>query len=78
MSCILCPSTFFLQAVRWIAIRNYLNIVRQVLGVREYWIVDSTKELVMVYRFENEIMEEYSFSEDIPVGIYEDFSIRIS
>ncbi len=47
-------------------------------GVREYWIVDPAKELVMVYRFENEIMEEYSFGEDIPVGIYEDFSIRIS
>ena len=47
-------------------------------GVREYWIVDSAKELVMVYRFEKETMEQYSFGEDIPVGIYDDFSIRIS
>ena len=47
-------------------------------GVREYWIVDPTKELVMVYRFEKETMEQYSFKEDIPVGIYDDFSIRVS
>ena len=33
----------------------------QSAGVREYWIVDPTKELVMVYRFEKEIMEQYSF-----------------
>lgn len=46
-------------------------------NVREYWIVDSAKERVTVYRFEDETMEEYSFSENIPVGIYEDFSLRI-
>ena len=27
--------------------------------VREYWIVDPIKEMVMVYRFEKETMEEY-------------------
>ncbi|GFI49296.1 hypothetical protein IMSAGC020_00492 [Lachnospiraceae bacterium] len=47
-------------------------------GVREYWIVDPTKELVMVYRFEKETMDQYSFGEDIPVGIYDEFSIKIS
>jgi len=46
-------------------------------GVREYWIVDPMKELVMVYRFEKGIMEEYSFEKDIPVGIYEGFTIKI-
>ena len=49
----------------------------QAAGVREYWIVDPTKEIVMVYRFEKETMEEYSFGEDIPVGIYEGFSIKV-
>ncbi len=44
--------------------------------VREYWIVDPIKEMVMVYRFEKETMEEYSFGEDIPAGIYEGFSIK--
>lgn len=46
-------------------------------GVREYWIVDPTKELITVYRFEKELMEQYSFEENISVGIYEDFSIKI-
>lgn len=45
--------------------------------VREYWIVDPTKERVTIYRFENETMEEYSFGEDVLVGIYEDFSIKL-
>ena len=49
----------------------------QAAGVREYWIVDPIKEMVMVYRFEKETMEEYSFGEDIPVGIYEGFSIKV-
>lgn len=46
-------------------------------GVREYWIVDSIKQRVTVYFFEKETVEEYSFGTDIPVGIYEGFSIRV-
>ena len=46
-------------------------------GVREYWIVDPMKQMVIVYRFEKETMEEFSFEDSIPVGIYEDFSIKI-
>lgn len=46
-------------------------------GVREYWIVDPIKEMVMAYRFEKETMEQYSFGEDVPVGIYEGFSIKM-
>lgn len=46
-------------------------------NVREYWIVDPTKELIMVYRFEKETMEQYAFGEDVPVGIYEGFTIKI-
>lgn len=46
-------------------------------GVKEYWIVDPTKEVVIVYRFEKETMEEYSFGEDVPVGIYEGFCIKV-
>lgn len=47
------------------------------VGVREYWIVDPTKELITVYRFEREIMEQYSFGEDVPAGIYEGFSVKV-
>lgn len=46
-------------------------------GVREYWIVDPIKEMVTVYRFEKETMEEYSFGEDVSVGIYDGFAIKI-
>ncbi len=47
-------------------------------GVKEYWIVDAEKNRITVYNFVYDTIEEYSFGEDIPVGIYEDFSIRIS
>lgn len=46
-------------------------------GVREYWIVDHAKDQIMVYRFERETMEQYSFGENIPVGIYDGFSICV-
>ena len=45
--------------------------------VREYWVVDPDKKVVTVYDFEQDNMEEYSFGEDIPVGIYDGFSIKI-
>ncbi|MCI8597348.1 MAG: Uma2 family endonuclease [Lachnospiraceae bacterium] len=47
------------------------------VGVREYWVVDPDKQLVIVYNFEKDTMEEFSFGNDVPVGIYEDFSINI-
>ena len=46
-------------------------------GVVEYWIVDPDKQMVTVYGFKKETMEHYSFGEDVPVGIYKDFSIKI-
>ena len=46
-------------------------------GVREYWIVDPMKETVTVYRFEKESMEDYSFGENVPVGIYEGFLLKV-
>lgn len=49
----------------------------RVAGVREYWIVDSEKNMTTVYSFEHGKVEFYDFSEDIPVGIYEGFSIKI-
>lgn len=44
-------------------------------GVREYWIVDSDKNRITVWNFANDNTEEYSFSDSIKVGIYEDLSI---
>lgn len=44
-------------------------------GVREYWIVDPIKQLIMVYNFEHDTFEQYSFSDKVRAGIYEDFEI---
>ncbi len=44
-------------------------------GVREYWIVDPVKQMIMVYNFEHETFEQYSFSDKVKAGIYEDFEI---
>lgn len=46
-------------------------------GVREYWIVDPLKQRVTVYFFEKETVEEYSFGDEIPVGIHKGFSIKV-
>lgn len=47
-------------------------------GVREYWIVDLEKQQIMVYNFENDAFEQYSFSDKIKAGLYEDFEIDFS
>ena len=35
------------------------------------------KEQILAYRFEKEIMEQYSFGEEVPVGLYEDFAVKV-
>ncbi|MCI8772151.1 MAG: Uma2 family endonuclease [Lachnospiraceae bacterium] len=45
--------------------------------VREYWVVDPERELVTIYDFVKDNMEEYSFDKEIPVGIFEGFSLKI-
>lgn len=48
-------------------------------GVREYWIVNPQKKSVMVYDLENEKKSnQYTFEDDVPVCIYDDFIISIS
>ena len=46
-------------------------------GVREYWIVDPDKEMTTVYSFEKDAVEQYSFGNEVPVGIWERFFINI-
>lgn len=46
-------------------------------GVREYWIVDTSRACVAVYNFENETKADYAFGEDVPVGIYDDLCIKV-
>lgn len=46
-------------------------------GVREYWIVDSERQMATVYNFERDTMGQYNFGEEISVGIYKGFIIKI-
>lgn len=47
-------------------------------GVKEYWIVDHIRNLVTVYDFQHGSAANYDFSDNIPVGIYPEFSINLS
>ena len=47
-------------------------------GVREYWIVDQMKQQVTVYNFEHDLFEEYSFTDKVKAGIYNDFEVDFS
>lgn len=47
-------------------------------GVREYWIVDPDKNRIMVYNFETEDTGDYTFSDSVKAGIYNDFFINFS
>ena len=44
-------------------------------GVREYWIVDPMKNRTIVYNFEHNSIDEYSFEDTVPTAIYKDLSI---
>lgn len=60
--------------------RDYFKKLKKydTAGVREYWIVDAKKQRILVYNFEQETVEEYSFSDRVKAGIYEDFEIDFS
>ena len=47
-------------------------------GVREYWIVDPIKNLILVYDFDTSDSEQYTFADTIKAGIYEDLLIDFS
>jgi Uma2 family endonuclease len=47
-------------------------------GVREYWIVDPEKSRILIYNFESENTDEYTFSDSVPSGIYPDLNIDFS
>ncbi len=44
-------------------------------GVREYWVVDYEKNHVIVYDFARDKMRDYSLSDKVEAGIYDDLEI---
>ncbi len=47
-------------------------------GVREYWIVDPDKKGIIVYDFQSEDIKDYTFSESVKAGIYDDLYVNFS
>lgn len=47
-------------------------------GVREYWLVDPDKDRIMVWYFETDNAEEYTFKDCVTSNIYGDLSIDFS
>ena len=47
-------------------------------GIREYWIVDPEKNRILVYNFETEQTGDYTFSDSVKAGIYDDLYIDFS
>ena len=47
-------------------------------GVREYWIVDQSKNQIVVYNFEYGDMEQYTLQDSVKAGIYEDLYVDFS
>lgn len=66
---IVSPSSKYMDRVRKLAL--YKEV-----GVREYWIVDPMQTNVTVYDLEHDgDPKVYSFTDQVKVGIYEDFAI---
>ena len=47
-------------------------------GVREYWIVDPLKNLILIYTFDTSDSEQYIFADTVKAGIYEDLYLDFS
>ena len=47
-------------------------------GVREYWIVDPAKDRITVWDLRNDNNDEFSFSDKVKAGIYDDLYIDFS
>lgn len=47
-------------------------------GVREYWIVDPAKNRIMIWNFETDNTDDFTFSDLVKAGIYSDLVIDFS
>ncbi|MZT65006.1 hypothetical protein GT674_03160 [Blautia sp. BIOML-A1] len=51
------------------------HVTYRTAGVREYWIVDPTKNFILVYDFEKNGSEQYTLQDSVKAGIYDDLTI---
>lgn len=67
------PSTQYRDFL--LKLNKYMNA-----GVREYWIVDTKHDRVLVYNnFDGDLkVESYTFADSVPVGIYPDLLVDFS
>ena len=57
----------------------YIKLFRyRTAGVKEYWVVDPEKNHVIVNDFEHDEVMDYTFSDKVKAGIYEDLEIDFS
>lgn len=47
-------------------------------GVREYWIVDPAKNRIMIWNFETDNTDDFTFTDQVTAGIYSDLVIDFS
>ena len=47
-------------------------------GVREYWIIDITKEITTVYNFQEKTVNEYPFGGEILSAVFKDIKITVN
>ena len=47
-------------------------------GVKEYWIIDITKEITTVYNFQEKTVNEYPFGKEILSAVFKDIKITIN
>lgn len=47
-------------------------------GIREYWIADPEKNHILVYNFESEDIGNYTFTDSVKAGIYDDLYINFA
>lgn len=50
----------------------------ELLGVKEYWIVNPKTEIITVYHFENKTNKEYTISDKLTSAIFNDLNIKVS
>lgn len=50
----------------------------ELLGVKEYWIADTDRNIITIYNFENKTNNEYSKSNKLESGVFNELAINLN